>query len=222
MAFTFRFSFFLLIISACTSCIEVIEEVNLKAKGNGNYRITLNMSQSKTRLSTLIKLDTIDGIKVPKITRIDENLDELKSVLSNTRGISNVAIKRDHENFIYELGFDFENIELLDKAFKSTIRTFDYKNRVPEITNFYYDKITFKRFAFADYKEINTKQKERFNELLTKSTFTGIYKFEKPIKSASNPMSKISKNKSAVFFQSSFMDIINKIKSYENTIKFYN
>ncbi|MFL5730197.1 MAG: hypothetical protein ACJ75J_11985 [Cytophagaceae bacterium] len=220
MKFISRFLFFLPVLFCCTSCIELIEEVSLKATGSGTYRLTLNMSQSKTKLSTLIKLDTVDGVKVPKISRINELLDELKSVLSNTKGISNVQISRDHENFIYEVSFHFENTDLLDKAVKSTIRTFDKKNRIPDVSNFYYDNITFKRYSYEDYQQINVRQKERFNELLTKSTFTGIYKFEKPVKTSSNPNSKISKSKTAVFFQSNFMDLMNKQKSYANTIKF--
>src|SRR5947207_3309315 len=112
MKFISRLILISLIIFCCTSCIEIIEELNVKTGGHGNYRLTVNMSQSKTKLSTITKLDSIDGFKIPGKIQIDENLNELQSVLSNTKGINHVLMKRDHENFIYELAFEFENIEL--------------------------------------------------------------------------------------------------------------
>lgn len=48
------------------SCFDILDKVNVKADGSGEYSLILNASKSKTRLASISKMETINGKKVPK------------------------------------------------------------------------------------------------------------------------------------------------------------
>ncbi|MEF9480126.1 hypothetical protein OWR28_22665 [Chryseobacterium sp. 1B4] len=53
-----------------TSCFDILDKVNVKADGTGEYTIILNASKSKTRLASISKMETINGKKFPKRRRL--------------------------------------------------------------------------------------------------------------------------------------------------------
>ena len=65
MKIVFKISFFLVFFSF-TSCFEIVEEVTLKKDGSGEMSFSINLSQSKTKLNSIMLMDSINGYKVPK------------------------------------------------------------------------------------------------------------------------------------------------------------
>nr|BFF39643.1 hypothetical protein BACY1_14480 [Tenacibaculum mesophilum] len=52
-----------------TSCFEFVEEVSFNKDGSGSAVLTINLSKSKTKLASIMLLDSINGYKVPsKVT----------------------------------------------------------------------------------------------------------------------------------------------------------
>ena len=56
-----------------TSCFDILDKVNIQADGSGDYTLILNASKSKTRITSLSKMETVNGKKVPKKSEIESN-----------------------------------------------------------------------------------------------------------------------------------------------------
>ena len=91
------FLFLFLLIIACTfqSCFEIIEEVEMHSDGTGQLMFTLNLSQSKSKMASIMLLDSINGYKVPSKKDIKKSIDELVADLKKAEGVSNVKKKED-------------------------------------------------------------------------------------------------------------------------------
>src|SRR5690606_16584196 len=73
-----------------TGCFDVVEEVDLNSDGSGKIKATVNLSKSKTKVASLMKLDKVDGIKIPSKTEIQKEADAIVRLLKQTSGISDV------------------------------------------------------------------------------------------------------------------------------------
>ncbi len=65
------FVFALLLI--CTGCFEIIEEVSLNEDGSGKVTLTLNLSRSKTRINSIMLLDSVNNYEVPSEQEIRQH-----------------------------------------------------------------------------------------------------------------------------------------------------
>ena len=63
----FKKSYLIGLLLLLSSCFDIVEEIDLNENGSGTYGITLNLSQSKIRLSSIMLLDSSQGYKVPKV-----------------------------------------------------------------------------------------------------------------------------------------------------------
>ncbi|VTP97448.1 hypothetical protein [Sphingobacterium daejeonense] len=112
-----------------SSCFDIVEEINMKSDGSGAIVGTLNMSKSRTKVSSLMKLDKIDGFKIPNQAEIRKQVTTLVQLLKNTKGISNVKYKLDFTNYIASISCDFQDVNALNaytatlaKHFKSNLK----------------------------------------------------------------------------------------------------
>ncbi len=80
---------FIYIIS-CSSCFEFIEEINLNNDGSGVMQLTLNLSQSKSKVASIMLLDSIHHYKVPDKQEIQKKMNEAVAYLRKQNGISDV------------------------------------------------------------------------------------------------------------------------------------
>lgn len=202
------------------SCFEVIEQVQLKADGSGSYQLTLNMSQSKTKLSSIMKLKTINDHPVPSKSEILDRLDEIKAELSKTSGITNVKTSMDFSNFICVISLDFSNVTQLNKAIHNVKVSENVKGAMLN-DDFSYDakEKTFERKNVYSLKDTYAKMSNADKEVFTAASFTGIYKFDAEVSSASNSDAKISASKKAVMLKLNAASILKQKKSIENKIK---
>lgn len=94
-----------------TSCFDILEKVNVKADGTGEYTVILNASKSKTRLASISKMETINGRKVPKRQEIEAKINEAARIFKGTPGISDVKTSVDFNSYIIKLSCNFKKIE---------------------------------------------------------------------------------------------------------------
>ena len=93
---------YLLLIFTLTSCVEIIDDIKLNLDGSGVFKYTINLSQSKTSVTSILALDSLDGKKVMKLPEIKENVKTFKEHLSKEDGISNVIITENYTEYIIQ------------------------------------------------------------------------------------------------------------------------
>ncbi len=201
------------------SCFEIIEEFNLQSDGSGSFKMTVNLSQSKTKLASIMLLDSINGSKVPDEKLILSKINQLEEVLGGYAGISEVKSNANFDDFIFTLSCNFQDVEALN-TIANHIKSMDKKNLFatdtkPHIT---FDGATFKRSQNFNLSAINNRINGENREIIKGASLRTILRFENTIKSASNPASKISKNKKAIMTKVGISDLISNKASVENTI----
>ncbi len=205
---------------SCESCFEIIEQLQLKNDGSGNLQVTLNLSKSKTRLSSILKMETVNGHPVPTKESIVNTIKGIGSTMEKTPGISNVKTTADMENFIAVFSCNFSNITQLNKAIKNVKLT--EKAKAGELSDHYNwdDKTkTFQRINKLPLKQTYTRMSKADKEIFSSATYTSIYKFEHPVTASTNKGAKISPSKMAIMLNSNALDIITEKTSIENNIK---
>lgn len=201
-----------------TSCLEIIEEITFYENGSGKFSLTVNLSQSQTKLKTLMTLDSINGFKVPSQKFITEETQKITNWLESEQGISNVTPHLDFEKFIFSMSCDFDKIENFDKGVLKIVQRYDKQSRIFQLNNFMFSGNKFKRNIpyniSNDYQKIKQQQKE----ILEEGEFIAIYRFPQAVQKVTNPDCKVSKNGSATMLRYKLMEIATGNKSIENTI----
>jgi hypothetical protein len=207
------------ILITCQSCFEIIEQLFVKNDGSGNFQLVLNMSKSKTRLNSIIKMKTINGHDVPSKEEIKNKTADIEKTISRTAGISNVKTTVDFDNYIIGITCNFNKVTQINDAVKNIYLKENPKGKASEkIYDYNAVGNLFTRlnlFSFKDeYKKLSNADKEVF----ATANYTSILKFEGTVMQASNKETKISPSKKAVMLKLNALDIITEKKSIENKI----
>ncbi|PWS31290.1 hypothetical protein [Pedobacter paludis] len=217
------YAYFLLIAltSFLSSCFQVIEEITIKNDGTGDVVLTINLSQSKTKVASVMLLDSIQGYKVPSKAKIQQELNEVVAYLKKSEGISNVKSTSDFNNYIATISFSFKDVSNINNITKNILA--QQKIKANNSSTYSYNKLT-KTFsrkyqatgtAKTEFNKLKNQDKAVFNT----ATYTSIYRFESTVTNTSNPASNISKSKKAVMLKSSIMDLINGKVNVSNQIQ---
>jgi hypothetical protein len=215
-----RYLLLLLTVCCFSSCFQIIEEINIASNGSGTVDLTVNLSSSKTKVASIMLLDSINGYKVPTKQTIQKEMDEVVAHLKNSKGISNVKKKIDFQNYIVSVSFAFENISninninqsVLKKLKINTINNSSYIYNVPDGT--FQRNYTHTKEAITQYNKLKPEVKNIFKE----ATYTSIYRFEKPIITSANPLTKVSKTRKAVLLNTGVLGLINGKTNISNKI----
>ncbi|MGG9960723.1 hypothetical protein [Ferruginibacter sp. SUN106] len=205
------------------SCFEIIETVFLKNDGSGNFQLVVNLSKSKTKLNSIIKMQTINGHDVPSKGDIKYRITEIEKAVAKTPGLSAVKTSVDFDNYIATISCNFNKVSQLNAAVKNVYDKENGKLKGVEKT-YDYDAAsnTFSRinkFSIQDdYKKLSNADKEVF----ATANYTSIYKFEATVAAASNKGTQISPSKKATMLKQNALDIITEKKSVENKITLTN
>ncbi|KXH83223.1 hypothetical protein [Chryseobacterium kwangjuense] len=204
-----------------TSCFDILDKVNIKADGSGEYTLILNASKSKTRLASISKMETINGKKVPKKAEIENKINEAARIFKATPGISNVKTSMDFDNYILKLSCNFKKIENINAGLEQLkaknilgkmIPTQIYSQNLVKKTLIRNKVNTFKE----DYDKMGKADKEVFNN----ARYTSVMQFENTVKSQTNSAYVLSPNKKAVKLEAEILDLIFQKKQIQNTILF--
>ncbi len=201
------------------SCFEIIEQVDLKNDGSGKLKFTLNLSKSKTRLASILKMKTINGHDVPSDADIRKRIAEMEKVIAETKGISAVKTTIDMSNYIVTLSCDFANVPALNAVLKNIKVKEKASNEISDEMYGFDSKMNlFSRINKFALQQAYAKMSSADKEIFSNANYTAIYKFESSVVSMSNKNAKIAPNKKAVMLQSDLLSIINGKQSIENKI----
>jgi len=206
-----------------SGCFEVVEEVSYNTNESGSYSITANASLSKTRLKTLLELDTFMGADMPDKYDIMVYLDSIEYTIikSSRAGISNVKKNIDFDNFIFSISFNFNKTETLNLALNNVAKFVAKKEEMEKFNMFDFSNKIFSRNS--NQKDAKTDIPDKYKDVINQvsdATFTSIYRFQTPVKSVGNKHSKISKSGKAVMQKQRIPEIIKDPKIFQNTINF--
>ncbi|WP_255431002.1 hypothetical protein [Pedobacter sp. N36a] len=192
----------------------------MAADGSGTVNLTLNLSASKTKVASLMLLDSVNGYKVPSKQQIQKEMEEAVAYLRKSHGISNVKKTMDFENYIATVSFAFKNVSNINHVNQNVLK----KLKIRAINNSSYSfspetgifqrKYLPAKEALVEYNKLKPEVKNVFKE----ASYTSIYRFERPVAVNTNPLSKISKTKKAVMLNAGIMGLINGKTNISNQI----
>lgn len=204
-----------------TSCFDILDKVNVKGDGSGEYTLILNASKSKTRLASISKMETINGKKVPKKAEIEAKINEAAKIFKATPGISNVKTSMDFDNYIIKLSCNFSKIENINTGLERLKARNIIGKMIP--TQIYNQNLAKKIFIRnkvntfkSDYEKMSKADREIFNE----ARYISVLQFENMVKSQSNITYSLSPNRKAVKLEANILDLILQKKQLQNTILF--
>jgi copper chaperone CopZ len=226
MKYLFPFLFLFSITVFFSSCFEITEEINMKSNGSGDMLLTVNMSQSKVNLTNYMKMEEVQGIKVPKQSEIEEEISNVKKALAQIKGLSSVKINSDFSEFIFTVSGQFDNVKTLNVAINKVAGELN-RTPFPIIKKDNFDFSSGKFTRYFDYlKKLNFTQQE-YDDLdftqkfiMESAKYTSIYRFDKPVKKVSNTKAEVAPSKKAVKLESNFAEILTGRKAIENVITY--
>lgn len=204
----------------CSSCFEIVEEINLNNDGSGSFCFTINLSQSKLDINALMLLDSVNGRPVPKIEDMKKTLAKIETFLQQDSGLANIKTVKNWDEYIFSISGNFKNIEALNNAISGTYSQFSKSvgNNVNLKENFSFSQKTFKRLynlnLVNDYQSLPEKDKQVFKN----ARYTAIYRFKSAVANYSNSAALKSKSGTSVMLKANISDILTNNKSIINTI----
>lgn len=217
----YKLLLFIFLIPTLSSCFEVVEEINLRNDGTGDVTLTINLSQSKTKVASVMLLDSVQGYKVPSKQKIQKELAEAVAYLKKSEGISNVKSSSDFTNYIATISFTFKDVSNINNITRNILAK--QKIKATNTSSYSFNKAT-KTFS-RKYQPVTTAKSE-FNKLKNQdkavfngAMYTSIYRFESPVTNVTNLASNLSKTKKAVMLKSSITNLINGKVNVSNQIQ---
>lgn len=204
-----------------SSCFEIIEEVTLHNDGTGEMTITVNLSQSKTKVASILLMDKVNGYKVPSRPEIRKEIDEAVAYLQKQPGISNVKSTCDFTNYIASVSFSFKEVANINNISRNILQ--QNKVKTTNISTYSYNKASgsFARTYkyFADTKTEYNKLKKEDKEIFQTASYTSIFHFDNLVLNDNNPTAKKSKSGKAIMQRTSVPDIINGMANLSHQIQ---
>lgn len=102
----------ILSVALTPACLEMEEEISLEKKGNGTYRMTVDMSQMMEMLSGF--MGEGEDPTAETFGQMDSAIQESVSKLREMEGISNVSSQS--EGYRFTIQYDFRSIDDLNDA----------------------------------------------------------------------------------------------------------
>jgi hypothetical protein len=203
-----------------SSCIEIIDDVSLNTDGSGTLKYTINLSESKVKINSVLALDSIDGRRVPSIDEIKSRVNRFKEVLSSKSGISNVSIEANYTDYFFRLTCDFASLSQLQAALSETIKQESEEKNLTELDHKWlsWDGSRFVR-SVPDFTLNRTKQLSAEDlEKLKEGSYTCISRFARVVERFDNSSAVLSKNKMAVMVKTNAYSLTQNPTLLENTI----
>jgi hypothetical protein len=201
------------------SCFEIIEQVFVKEDGSGTFQLVLNMSKSKTKINSIMKMKKVNGHDVPDKEEIAKKVNELEKTIRQTPGISNVKTSLDFDNYVATLSCSFNKVNSLNAAVKN-IGNKEKTNNPALEKSYDYDAAgkLFSRLNKFSLKDEYYKMSNADREIFATANYTSIFRFANDVAATSNKESKVAGNKKAVMLKLNALDVITGKKSIENKI----
>ena len=201
--------------------MEILDDLTVNLDGSGTFKYTINLSSSKVKVNSILKLDSLDGKKVPKLPEIKSRINEFKLALAKQPGISNVKIETNDVEFIVKLQCDFSNLINLQEGIKNAILSFNSELLNNESINHNWVSLNGNKLVRA-VPNLSLKRlseiKQGDLDLLKTGTYTTISRFAKTVQKTDNTSASISKSGMAVMLKANMYSLTKNPKLLENTI----
>jgi len=189
----------LAVVGLClSSCFKVEEYIQLYRDGSGQVELTVDMSASAGALQLAKNLAAYTE-DTPPDKKIDESFQKTINKLQKVKGISEVGIERNDQQFIYVLKFAFADADALNTAMNQF-----FKDGTGQPAEFFsYSKNTFNRndvtsIQSAVEREMGSKGSKLYGmdpyTLFKDVSYTTTYLFERKVKSVSNEEAEVQAN----------------------------
>lgn len=198
-----------------TSCIEIVEDLKINTNGSGTFKYTINLSSSKTKVQSILALDSLNGERVIKQSEIQQKVESARLQLQQEEGISNVVISEDYTNYIIKLQVDFDSIENLERAIKNAFKSFYQSNMYDSDWISYSNRKLVKNIPPLQLDQISTYATNG----LENGTYTSITRFMEKVQSYTNQLTMKSKSGTAVMVRVSPQQLIANPFLLSNTIQ---
>jgi hypothetical protein len=214
--------FLLLTLPFClSSCVEIIDDLSLNADGSGTFKYTINLSSSKVKINSILKLDSLNGKKVLKLPEIKTKINQFKNALASQPGISNVKTEINDVEYIVKLSCDFTDVGKLQSAIKNSLASLDAD--IKNSSDFSFNWISWNgtklERSIPDFSQKQLKDlKQEDIDLLKTGNYTVISRFYKPVEKYDNLNASISKSRTAVMLKTNAFSLTKNSKILENTI----
>ncbi|MCY4778863.1 hypothetical protein ORI89_04310 [Sphingobacterium sp. UT-1RO-CII-1] len=221
---TLLFGAIISITSLLTGCFEFVEKIDLQNNGSGAITATLNMSKSKTKVASLMKLSSFGSFKIPSETTVKAEMEELATTLKNTKGISNVKYTLDFKNYIATLSCNFAHIEALNefskalsKKTKVSITSYNSYSFNPS-AGVFKRNYTYTSDMGKEFGKLSNDDQQLFNDAI----YTNITRFEKSIKTQQHNQAKVSEDKKTSLLRVKAIDLLRNKANLTNNISLIN
>jgi hypothetical protein len=199
---------------ALTGCLHIVEDVTFRNKGNGAYKMVIDMSEMKGMMDMFKNMQSDSmgtdssanafGMGMPDLGGEGNPMKELTGVassLKNLEGITNVVEIADSNTFQFGYSFDFASVEALNRALK-VVNKEKYDSKAEE--TFKYDGKSFERLGVGDIGaelqkamgeggESDEQTADMMKMFLGDMSYETVYRFpDREIKKNSNEIGEIS------------------------------
>ncbi len=96
------------------SCFEIKEIVTINKDGSGTFTMSIDMSEVKAMVESF-SAGKSDNEGSP-LAEMEEEYDAIQVKLAMIEGISNINFVTENDGYVISTGFDFENIEALNRG----------------------------------------------------------------------------------------------------------
>ena len=90
-----------------SSCVEIIDDLSMNLDGSGTFKYTVNLSSSKSKINTILNLDSLDGKKVPKMPEIKAKVAEFTTLIAKQPGISAIKVEPNYVDYVIKFQCNF-------------------------------------------------------------------------------------------------------------------
>lgn len=209
-----------------TSCLDIQESIYLRNNGSGKFALTVDLENMESLLQLIGKYSEEGKDNKDILANSDINFDDLKEELEKQQGISKVKTIQENNSKLLGIAFEFDDVNALNRALQEMNDQKSEKKR----DYFSYSNGELTRFNTLGIKEHVQREMDMdidlsvdgvmLGSLLKDMTYTTKYTFEKPVKKASNPGSRITNEGRTVSLTYYFFDEERKTNHLENNISF--
>ena len=217
----FRWLAFVMLGCCFSSCFQIVEDITVHEDGSGQVTLTANLSQSRTKLASVMLLDSVNGYKIPSQADIRSGLATLTKALSAISGISQVSHQVNFDTYVAVVKFSFDDVsnlnEVMNKAFSEMKIPVDGRNayrydRQQQLFSRQYSHVS---QAKAEYDRLKPADQAVFKDAI----YTSIYRFSRPVERVANPAAKVAASRRAVMLQTPVLALIDGSQSLSNRIQ---
>jgi hypothetical protein len=207
------------LILTLSSCVDIFDDITIHADGSGTYKYTINMSANKVKINSILALDSVDGQRIPKLAEIKEKIELYINKLEEKKGVSNVKVIANYDDFIFKLSCDFESVADLQEGIREIIKEESKDKNDPLLNENWltWDGKTLTR-TVPNFQHIIQKMKSEDQETLKKGKYVAVSRFDKPVSKCDNPQAQISPTKVAVLIESTTFSVATNPSVLKNSI----